>query len=349
MNKVVPLASDGLRSISLLVAKVKNATDRGFASSSDVSGPIANCFMFSETRQFDNKGFVGATDEWITNLFGLGLNGITIVYDPTTTGLGVPNLNLVTTFRDGRCSRWVASIAKDRTTGAPLTVYKECASSKLLNRDNYDPDNITEAAICLYTAINRLDSIIGYVTKQRPFAEVLSSLFYGNLLLGERKRSHIAHLASQLPVLRKLLDLSTTQMAHLVGMDASDYMNIESGKRAMTFHDYLAFIAVFIINPKTNSYIQKNKRFARTIAMFASAESVKESSKGKASAFVNVRMPEANADLLSAVFTIYDIMSRINWKVLYGVSIPGFEGYDAVLKSVKKAVLRAYCCALNNM
>lgn len=63
-------------------------------------------------------------------------------------------------------------------------------------------------------------------------------------------------LADQLPVLRKMLDLSQWQFAKEIGVSRATLSSIETGTREMSRTVYLACLAVLCRDSQTRAYLQ---------------------------------------------------------------------------------------------
>lgn len=67
----------------------------------------------------------------------------------------------------------------------------------------------------------------------------------------EQKRVLMTNLTANLPMLRKQLFLSQTEMGTIIGMSRSSLAAIESGKRRMTWSTFLSLLLVFMHNEET--------------------------------------------------------------------------------------------------
>ena len=67
----------------------------------------------------------------------------------------------------------------------------------------------------------------------------------------EARQVLIQRMTANLPVLRKKLRLTQDGLANLIGNSRGNVMQIETGRRKMTWNTFLSLILVFEKNPET--------------------------------------------------------------------------------------------------
>ena len=60
----------------------------------------------------------------------------------------------------------------------------------------------------------------------------------------------------QLPILRAVLDMSQDDVGEIVGLSRQTYSSIETGKRKMTWSNFMALLFFFYFNPSTKETIE---------------------------------------------------------------------------------------------
>ncbi len=65
----------------------------------------------------------------------------------------------------------------------------------------------------------------------------------------------------QLPILRAVLDMSQDDVGEIVGLSRQTYSSIETGRRKMTWSNYMALLFFFYFNPATKDVVEHSGVF----------------------------------------------------------------------------------------
>lgn len=71
-------------------------------------------------------------------------------------------------------------------------------------------------------------------------------------MTNEKRTQYTEKMSQDLPVLRKILGMSQTEFADMLGLSRSTIGNIESGRQHMTWNTFLSILTIVSKNPKTN-------------------------------------------------------------------------------------------------
>ena len=69
------------------------------------------------------------------------------------------------------------------------------------------------------------------------------------------KKRLINNMVSNLPILRKKLDITQDELANLIGVSRSTIMAVENSKRDMTWNMFLSLILIFTKNKETDKLL----------------------------------------------------------------------------------------------
>ena len=87
-----------------------------------------------------------------------------------------------------------------------------------------------------------------------------------------KKEELIKKLIYELPILRARVDMTQDEISEIAGLSRQTYSALETGKRRMTWSNFMALLFVFYFNPVTRDEIENAGVFPDELKMLMSTD-----------------------------------------------------------------------------